>query len=216
MKTYIVRAAAFFAAALWLSACAAPTMVLPGYQERASDASFTIADARPDKDKTSEILSLWVTACDYGIYRLGDERTQPPKLAFLRHNLEDALGARLKNATLTVTRYRMYINSRAQLRAQVNGMYTGVVPGMLAAAGEGCTKEETSGGWFEASEVTTTFPPVIVEIEATLNAKTYSVRSVYSTQGKNVDDAGTPELFNAMRKADVRLADQLAKDLPAQ
>ncbi|MBV9993229.1 MAG: hypothetical protein JOZ72_18300 [Alphaproteobacteria bacterium] len=214
MKNH-VRAAACLAFALSLSACAVKPVALPDYQERAPDASFTITDARPEKDKTSEVLSYWATACDYGIYRIGDERTVPPKLVFLRRNLEDALGARLKGAALTVTRYRVHINSRAQLRNQLNGMYTGVVPAMLDAAGNGCTKDETSGGWFDASEVTTAFPPAIVEIEAAMAGKTYSVRAVYSTEGKNVDDAGTPELFNAMRKANAVLADQLAKDLPA-
>ncbi|HWA89688.1 MAG TPA: hypothetical protein VG889_06600 [Rhizomicrobium sp.] len=211
----IFSRAGWLALAVSLTACKAPTMVLPGYQESASGTGFAITDARPEKDKTTEILSYWATACDYGISRVGDERTQPPKLVFLRRNLEDALGARLKGATLIVTRYRIHINARAQTRSQLNGMYTGIVPGMLAAAGEGCTKEETSGGWFDASEVTTPFPPAIVEIEAALNGKTYSVRSVYSSRGKDLDDAGTPELFNAMRKANAALVEQLARDLPA-
>ena len=197
---------------LMLGACAAPVAVLPDYHDAPSTTNFTVADLRPETDKTAEILSVWVTSCKYGIYRLADGRSNPPRMTLLRHDLESSLGGRLHNATLTVTQYRMYINKRAPLRATVNGSFTGVVPSVLAAQGEGCTKEKTGEGWFDASD-TSANAALIVEIQAAMNGKSYSVRSVAGiVPPEQLSDS--QQIFGSLQKANATLAEQIRKDLP--
>lgn len=214
----VARAGAYRAAIigslLLVAACASPTAILPGFQDLPSATNFTVTDVRPDADKTYEILSLFVTSCQYGIYQFADTRSNPPRMVLLRYDLEAALGSRLRNKTLIVNRYVMYMNKRAPLRATVNGMYQGIVPSALAAAGEGCTKEETGEGWFDASD-TDAAGALIVEIQATMDGKTYKVRSVSGlVDPAKADDS--QQVFGALRKAHAALAEQLGKDLPAQ
>jgi hypothetical protein len=197
-----------------MTACAAPTAVLQGYQDVPSQANFAVTDARPDADKTAEILSLWVTSCQYGIYRLADTRSNPTRMVLLRSDLEAALGNRLHNRTLVVNQYKMFINRRAPLRATVNGQFTGVVPAMLAEAGEGCTKEQTGDAWFDKSD-TDAAAAIIIEVQATMDGKSYAVRSVSGIVGADQAD-DSHQVFGALRKANAALAEQLGKDLPAQ
>ncbi len=82
-----------------------------------------------------------------------------------------------------------------------------------------CTKEDTTDGWYSADEVSNENPPVIVEIEASLNAKPLSVRVVYSppddiagSWGWFGDKAkGDAALFEAMRQAHAKLVEQIQK-----
>jgi hypothetical protein len=206
--------AAVIGSLLFVAACAGPTATMPGFQDTPSTANFAVTDARLDTDKTQEILSLWATSCQYGIYRWADTKSDPPRMVLLRHDLETALGSRLRNRTLVVTQYVMYLNDRAPLRSTVNGQFHGIVPGMLAAAGEGCTKAETGDAWFDASD-TDAPAAFIVEIQAKLDGKSYTVRSVSGVSG--MDQANDiQQVFGALRKAHASLTDQLGKDLPAQ
>ncbi len=179
-----------------------------------SAANFTVTDARPDSDKTQEILSLWVTSCKYGIYRMADNRTNPPRIVLLRHDLEASLGNLLRDRTLVVHGYRMYMNKRAPLRNTVNGSFTGVVPGMLAQAGEGCTKEETGEGWYDTSE-TTSSSALIVEIQASMNSKDYEIRSVSGIVPIE-QSSDSDQVFGALHKANAALAEQIQKSAPSQ
>lgn len=199
---------------LFVAACAGPTATLPGFQDTPPATNFAVTDARPDTDKTQEILSLWATSCQYGIYRWADTKSDPPRMVLLRHDLETALGNRLRNKTLVVTQYVMYLNDRAPLRGTLNGQFHGIVPGMLAAAGEGCTKAETGDAWFDASDMDTP-AAFVIEIQAKMDGKTYTVRSVSGVVG--MDQANDiQQVFGALRKAHASLVDQLGKDLPTQ
>jgi hypothetical protein len=214
--THTARAAAV-GSFLLLAACTTPPAVLPGFQDTPSTINFSVTDVRPEIDKTHEILSLLVTSCQYGIYRLADERSNPSRMVLLRHDLETGLGSRLHDVTLVVSEYRMYINRRAPLRDTVNGAFHGgaaVIVAPLVAAGEGCTKEETGDAWFDASD-TDAAAAIIIEIQAQMGAKKYAVRSVSGLVAPE-QASDSQQIFGALRKADAALAEQLGKDLPAQ
>ena len=205
----VMRAAAL-AVSFFIAACATKPAVLADFKDRPSTVNFTIVDARPDSDKTSDRLSPWITSCDYGIDVIGDEQTVPSKLVLLRHDLEDALGGRLRDATMTVTRYAVFYNNGKAMRAMVTGTYPGLAASLLTGAGDDCSKEKTTGGWYQASEVTTPFSPFIVELEATMSGKAYRVRIVFSTDKRYVGEGGPSEFFfDALRKADAALVEQL-------
>ena len=195
---------------LFLSACGTKPVVLEGYQDHPSPVNFKIVDSRPALDKTSERLSAWVTSCNYEIHRIGDEQTVPSRLAILQRDLEEALGNKLRNATMTVTQYRIFYNNRAAMLGQVNGFATGVVPSLLTSAGGDCPKEHTSGGWYAASEVTTPYSPFVVEVEATMEDKVYSVRTVFPTHASYIGEGGPSNyFFDVIHQANAALIEKL-------
>jgi hypothetical protein len=200
-----------------LSACQSapnwPTPTLPGFQERPPSPDLTIVDARPDSERIAKPASLWITSCDFGLVRVGDDATIPSKLTILRRDLEDALAGRLKSATLTVTRYRVYLNQRA---AQEN-VATGGRPFDLAVTKILLTPSGCSEGGYEMSEVTTTNSPFIVELAATFDGHDYSVRAVLSPNEEIRQGIGEPAaaaaLFAVLHKADLALAGKLSAAL---
>jgi hypothetical protein len=202
-----------------LSACQTapnwPTPTLPDYQERPPSPNLTIVDARPDSDRITKPASLWITSCDFGLVRIGDDATLPPKLSILRRDLEDMLAGRLKSATLTVTRYRVYLNQRAvQENAATGGRPFDLAVTKILLTPHGCTE-----GGYEMSEVTNTNSPFIVELAATFDGHEYSVRAVLSPDEEIRQGIGEPAaaaaLFAVLRKADLALAGKLSAALQA-
>lgn len=176
----------------------------------AQASGLTIVDSRPAVEKTRQILSLWATSCDFEIVRLGDDEINPGRLALLQSDLEAALGSQLANATLTVTRYRIFFNSGDAARGESRNR--GLVGALLTP--NRCSKEKTTAGWYAPSEVTTDFSPIIIEIGATLAAKDYSVRLVYSPsfqlRGNSFDrPREAAPLLEAIHQANAALIDQL-------
>jgi len=146
-----------------LSACAAGAQVAVP-RDAASEIGFSIADARPADDRTTKALSDSPASCDGGIIRIGDDAGSAARLALLRQDVEDGLGGRVANTTLTVTRYRVYLNrSRA-----------------TASAPSGCTRENTTAGWYDPEETTNFNSPIVVEIAATYLGREFAARTVSS------------------------------------
>ena len=203
---------------LFLAGCiSSPPATLSDFHEHPSSAGFTLIDNRPADDKTSETLSLLVTSCDYAIYRLGDDKTVPSKFVLLKQDLAEAIGGQLQGTTVTLNRYRIFLNSGAALRKTTltpSEGYPGIIPSIIAGMGSNCSKEETTGGWYAASEVTTPNSPLIIEIESTIEGKSYAIRTVSSPKIDvnyfHLNDAGVAsELFSAIRKADAALIAQI-------
>ena len=180
---------------LLLSACGTKPLVLDGYEDRTSPVNFKIVDLRPAMDKTSERLSAWATSCSYEIHRIGDEQTVPSKLVILQRDMEDALGSKLRNVTMKLKQYRIFYNNRAAMLGQVKEFTPGVLTSALKSAGDSCSKEDTIGGWYAGSEVTTPFSPFVVEIEAEIEGRTYMARTVFSTHDSYVGVGGPSNYF---------------------
>jgi len=178
---------------------------------------FRVIDARPPADQKNGFLNDLAVDCDYGVYKLGDDRTDPPRMAYLHDYLVNLLGKQLHGKSLEVTRYTMYINRAsiwvAELRAKSRGgpdLPDKVKPVM----GSRCPPEKMHGGYYADSEVTTTFSPVIIEIEATYDGRKLRVRSVYSpTRELPARNDSHPEdgaeYFVALRDANSELAKRM-------
>ena len=206
-----------YVAILFLAGCATKPAVLEGFQDHPSPIDLKIIDSRPADDKESEWLSLIVTSCDYGIRRWGDETTIPPKLTLLRRDLEDTLNNQLSNATITVSKYAIFFNGSAGLRHTVYSGSIGIVPAIMESMGSNCSKEETTGGWYAASEVTNSHSPIVIEIEAAFEGKNYNVRTVYSPEEELPVTGGLESasaLFAAIHKANAALIDQIRSPKP--
>jgi hypothetical protein len=133
----------------------------------------------------------------------------------LRDDLNAALGPELAHKRLVISHYGIYFNHSNSARNathNIAGSSGGMVGGLLGGlmfkkdeVGSRCKRAEMKGGWFEASDVTTPYPPFIIEISCELDGQTHTVRSVYSTDKELTAASGNPEtaaaMFAAIRKA---------------
>jgi hypothetical protein len=133
-------------------------------------------------------------------------------MVLLRQELSERLGALAQGQTVTVNRYVIFHNRREATRGSVFAGKSGLIPSAFKAAGDSCPEEKTTGGWFDPAETTTPFSPIIVQIEATMDGRTRSVRTVYSPSEELYgfgEPAASEALFAAMRKATEALAQEL-------
>ncbi len=164
-----------------------------------SQIGFSLVDARPADDRTTKTLSDRAASCDDGIIRVGDDASSPARLAILRQDIEDNLGGRVANTTLTVTRYRVYLNGSR----------------LAIAAGRGalpvCTRENTTEGWYDPQETTNFNSPVIVEIGVTYLGHEFEARAVSSPASEIAGEGAlrgadaAPAIAAAMEKANLVL-----------
>lgn len=156
-------------------------------------AGFAFVDARPEGQKSSGNESLLITSCDYGIYRLGDAKFTPDRVAVLRSDLDRALGAELDGRKVTLRNYTVHFNLSARLRGQVASNYTGAIPALMNDQKvNGCAADDLTGG-FIASERTTGGPPLIVVIDLEVDGKAVHARWFENSPGDDVVKTGTPE-----------------------
>jgi hypothetical protein len=154
--------------------------------QAASPATLKIVDVRPPEERKTENLSMWITSCNYDVVQIGDEGEAPARLDILSQDLEAALGTELNSSTISVSRYRIVFNGNNAGEGKVSDFAAGYSGGAgVAVAGAlsgSCSKEKAEPGWYAGSEVSTPYSPFIVEIDAELNGKRYSSRTVVSTQ----------------------------------
>jgi len=201
------------AAALALTGCAAQVATLSEPRAPAVEGGLQVVDARQAADKKSDILSLLITNCNYGIYQAGDDKIVPSRLDLLRDDLNARLGAAVAGKTLTVTRYWIHFNNAAGLRGSVYASNPGLVSAVMKPMGARCPREKMRAGWYAGDEVENLNPPFIVEIQANLDGNSHAVRVVYSSPEPVSPAFGQPAsakaMFVAMRKATDALAAQM-------
>lgn len=190
-------------------------------------AGVTLVDARKADERKTETLSSWVTSCDFGIRRLGDDGEGPPKLDLLKQDLDAALNGQLSGKTMTISRYEAFENVSAARRRMVYGNGVGVVGAVMSGMGSNCSREGTADGWYGAGEVNSVFSPIVVEIEAMLDGKPFSARVVFSPDYETEGEFGErlwsgghykPEaiaaLVHALHQANAALADSIRQAGP--
>jgi hypothetical protein len=201
-------------AGLFLVSASGPHAETPA----AAAAAFTLVDARPAIERTTYALSQSIWSCDFGVYQLGDdlafERPAAPRLdriAGLKMDLARSLGARLNSRTLTVDHYDLYLN----LTASRAGVPPDGPLGALAPKGQTreakCPRDKMTAGWFDGAELSTPYPPYIVEIEVEMDGQHHKVRTVIST---HKDIAQLDIIQAAFAQANTALIADLAKALP--
>jgi hypothetical protein len=175
--------------------------------------SLTIQDQRDPKETKQKILSLMITSCDYGVYRLGEKKA-PGRFEALRKDLLELKGAALAGKSFTISRYNIYFNNAIPLRGMTFSQFGGALFDMLKEKGVNCPKEKTGPGWFELSEVTGPFSPLIVDFDASLDGIAHHVRVVHTPSlamfGSFKEPQEVAELTATMRK----VAEDLAAQLP--
>jgi hypothetical protein len=185
----------------------------------AAEAAFTLVDARPDAEKTTHTLSDSIWSCDFGVYALGDDlaREQPAaprldRIFGLKADLARGLGDRLGARTVTVDHYNLYLN----LTASQAGVAPAGPLGALMAPGAQtreakCPRDKMTAGWIDGAELSTPYPPYIVEMEVGLDGQRHHIRTVISSQK---DVAQLDIIQAAFAQANAALIAELAKQLP--
>ncbi|BCL76803.1 hypothetical protein JHS3_25390 [Jeongeupia sp. HS-3] len=173
---------------------------------------FTLEERRLDVEKNNEMLSYLITSCDYGITQIGDSQTDPDKVAVLKSDLQALAGDRLEGRKLTLQSYTVHLNNAVALKQQVGSFsaaYAGLLGGTLfmAMTEIGCSKEQVSGGWYTADEVSNAWPPVIAEATLSVDGVSYQSRAVATAANETETMA---ELYRRVfRQIAERFAEQL-------
>lgn len=202
-KAFIAALAGASLSAL-LSACTAASAQVADQRDTPSEIGFSVVDARTANDRTTTTLSDRAASCDDGIVRIGDDASSPARLAILRQDIEDNLGGRVANTTLTVTRYRVFLNrSRLALAAA-----------SARGAAPACTRENTTAGWYDPEETTNFNSPIVVEIAATYLGREFEARAVSSPAVEIADASqGAEAVHAAMEKANLLLIARLRQSI---
>lgn len=198
-----------------LAGCASPVVVLSEFRPAENAAKLQIVDARPEKERSTEFISLSITNCDYGIRRLGDETPVPSRLVVLQSDLVRSLGTSAYGKVVTVAHYTIHSNSGAALRASVYGAKPGIIATVMEPIGSNCPKEKTSEGWYSADELNAPHSPIIIEIEASFEGQTHMIRSVYAPPveflGRFSEPVGTRALIEAINRAHAALSESIRR-----
>jgi len=195
-------------------------LLLPGANlASAAQAAFTLVDARLDVEKTTHTLSDSIWSCDFGVYALGDDlaREQPAsprldRIVGLKADLARGLGDRLAGRTLTVDHYNLYLNLTASQAGVAPDGPLGVLMAPQAQTREAkCPRDKMTAGWFDGAELSTPYPPYIVEMEVEVDGQHHRIRTVISSQK---DVAQLDIIQAAFAQANAALIAELARQLP--
>ncbi len=102
-----------------LAGCATSIKYTISGDDIVKKSNFDLVDKRDEVQKKPEIMSLSLSNCWYGIYRLGDEQIVPDRLAILSKELQEKVGQKLEGKKVIVHRFEIYNNVQSQLRGSV-------------------------------------------------------------------------------------------------
>jgi len=174
-------------------------------------------DLRPQIEKEGTGLSPLSGKCNKDVFRIADVASDPLKVEVLRASLAQQLGLAGDGKTLMVLNWSIYYNKySAPGGAKLGGI--GIqgyaLPGSKEKKekrGSKCSRQESAGGWYEGSEVTTTAAPLVSEFSGTFGGKPFNVRIVHSPRHKiegkfagGTDD--TQELLDTVQETAEALA----------
>jgi hypothetical protein len=192
----------------------------PVLAQDAAPRPLTLIDLRPKEEKEGVALAALSGKCNKDVFRIADVASDPTKLAAL----EESLGQMLSDGggkTLTVLNWSIYYNRQVQ---KSGGLLNGIgvqgysLPGKKKErhGGSTCSRQESAGGWYEASELGSVYFPLVSEFEGTSGGKPVSVRIVHSPHRKiagkfegGPDD--TEELLDTVRETAEALAAAIIK-----
>jgi hypothetical protein len=135
-----------------------------------------VTDSRPASQKQSEILSSVITACVYGIARLGDKNTEPDRVSYLSQRLLAAKGRSLADKTIVLKDFSVYRNNQVKLRGGVMPNATGITIAALRVAE--CFGDKKHEGGYDVAENPTGENIAIVNIEIAIAGRTIKSRAV--------------------------------------
>lgn len=169
---------------IFLTLCLSLVSAGPG---AAQDEGLVVIDLRPKEEKEGFGLTPLTGKCNADVYRIADVASDPLKVAVLQEDLSPLLGPTGK--TLTVLNWSIYYNKQVRTsgsRLDSVSIQGYGIPGKKKErhAGSRCSKQESAGGWYQASELEDVYFPLVSEFEGTFGGKPVKVRVVYSPKRK--------------------------------
>jgi hypothetical protein len=187
-------------------------------QEADSAREFKVIDLRPREEKDGFGLTPLSGKCNEDVFRVADVASDPMKIDVLREDLSPLLGASGK--TLTVLNWSIYYNKQVQKKGSMLenvGIQGYSIPGKKKErqAGSKCPQNESAGGWYQASELSSVYFPLVSEFEGTFGGKPLSVRVVHSPTMKLPGEfTGEPADTEALLEAVHKTAEALTAVIP--
>ena len=150
---------------------------------------LVVIDLRPDDEKAGTGLTPQDGKCNKDVFRIADVASDPLKVDVLKADLTEQFGPSGDGKTLTVLNWSIYYNKQVQ---HTGSMFKNVglqgysLPGEddKKKAGSKCSRKESAGGWYQGSEITSVYFPLISEFQGTFAGKPVNVRVVYSPNVK--------------------------------
>jgi hypothetical protein len=158
-------------------------------QEEQPPKELVVIDLRPKEEKEGFGLAELTGKCNENVFRIPDVATDPLKVDQLKENLRQMLIDSGDGKTLTVLNWSIYYNKQVQKSGSMFdsvGIQGYSIPGGKKEKhpGSKCSKKESAGGWYQGSEATTVYFPLVSEFEGTYGGKPVNARVVYSPQVK--------------------------------
>jgi len=166
---------------------------------------INFTDARPTDELKPHTFSNFPSNCDFGV------RTLEADIDQLRDSLAERVGAKLGDRSVVVDHYVIYLNTAAastenERKMRLAGAAAGVVGGIVVATSAPSNPPTTSAkcdrdkmhGWFDISELTTPWSPLIAEVEIHVDGHDHVFRSVYSPPRNLI-----PQVFAGISKSDI-------------
>ena len=158
-------------------------------QEEQPPKELVVIDLRPKEEKEGFGLAELTGKCNENVFRIPDVATDPLKVDQLKEDLRQMLADSGDGKTLTVLNWSVYYNKQVQKKGSMFesvGVQGYSIPGKKSEKqpGSKCSKKESAGGWYQGSEATTVYFPLVSEFEGTYGGKPVRARVVYSPQVK--------------------------------
>ena len=181
MKYQVTR----FSSALALVALFSPLIA----KEGPGDHALVVIDLRPREEREGTGLAPLTGKCNEDVYRIADVASIPLKVAALKSALSGQLGSAGEGKTLTVLNWTVYYNKQlegGEPWAKIVGVGGFPIPGKDQGKlpGSKCSRQQSAGGWFERSEVTGKYSPLVSVFEGTFAGTPVAVRIVHSPRRK--------------------------------
>ena len=123
-----------------LCGCASSVKYNYGSLQSPSGAQPYLRDQRSVEEKEAKVMSVNKSSCWFGIYKIGDEQIDPPKLQILTTYLEKNIAVTNKD-TLTVNQFKIFNNIQRGMKSAISAMslgLTSIVPSAGQIRSGGC------------------------------------------------------------------------------
>jgi hypothetical protein len=190
--------------------------------QEAAAQELVVIDLRPKEEKDGLGLTELSGKCNKDVFRIADVASDPVKVEALRSALAQQLGLASDGKTLTVLNWSVYYNMQVpkggKSMLESVGIQGYAIPTKKkeAKVGSKCSKAESAGGWYQRSDVTHGWPPIVSEFSGTYAGKPYDVRVVHSIrreiEGKfEGSEKDTEELLETVNETAEALAAKIVQ-----
>ncbi|MFD2179953.1 hypothetical protein [Veronia pacifica] len=200
-----------------LIGCVSPVAKLTPHLSLDNQEKVNIEDKRDVKKLRGEFLSNLITSCDYGVERLGEDRTEPLRLELLADVLSSKYGNMFSGKSVKVYSFDVYSN-RAIIFRHIAFGSAGVQGELMKLATEPFFDDcalDSSLGAYTKEEVTTPYSPIIILFDVEYDKQRVQTRTVFSPEEEFMGQYNSPDGADALYRAIETAIDDMVLELGA-